>query len=298
MAAQLFESVIVAFDGSSQADDALALGRLLSSIESSEIVLAYVGGHQPPFERQSREYGQLRRRKVDAVFEPALSQLAGRDRVAVASIDSSSAARGLHDLAVEHAKSGRASVLAIGSTHRSTVGRVLLGSVGELLIAGCPCPIAVAPKGFARQEPSSITRIVAGFDGSRESRAALEVGHGIARTTGAEIQVVAVEHRPAHSRRDRGDAPAQDRETLQALLDQALLELGGSVAGTVVDGEPSERLAQAAADADLLVLGARGFGPHQHVFVGSVSSKLVRTSPGPVLVLPRPLLNDAAVKSG
>src|SRR5689334_11493030 len=286
MATKLFDSVIVGFDGSEQSADALALGRLLGSVGPSTIVLAYITDHQPPFERQRRIYAQARREKVHDLLEPAFAALDGRADVEPASIDSSSPARGLHDLAYEYCKYG-SGVLAIGSTHRSPIGRVVLGSVGEMLVSGCPCPIMVAPKGFAGHVPESFTRIVAGFDGSQESRAALSVADRIARATDADLEIVGVTHHSTLSRGD-GEDLAQHREGLQSLLDEALADIGGRGQGTVVDGDPSERLAEAASDAQLLVLGARGYGPHHHVLMGSVSSKLMRIAPCPVLVMPRP----------
>jgi nucleotide-binding universal stress UspA family protein len=291
MAAKLFDSVIVGFDGSDQSTDALALGQLLGGVGPSTIVLAYITDHQPPFERQSRVYAQARREKVDIVLEPALATLEGRGDVEPASIDSSSPARGLHDLAHEYCKYG-AGVLAIGSTHRGPVGRVLLGSVGEVLVSGCPCPITVAPKGFAQQAPESIGKVVVGFDGTAESHEALREADRVARMTDAELEVVAVTHRPTLKAHDR-DAPEVNREALQTRLDEALAELNGRAHGTVVDGDPAERLAESAADADLMVLGARGYGPHHHVLVGTVSSKLMRNAPSPVLIVPRPAPDES-----
>ena len=186
MATNLFDSVIVGFDGSDQADDALALGRLIGSVGASTIVLAYITDHQPPFERQSRGYAQARREQVHAVLEPALSALTGRGGVEPASIDSSSPARGLHDLAAEYCKYG-AGVLAIGSTHRGAIGRVVLGSVGEVLVSGCPCPITVAPKGFAQHVPAAIKKVVAGFDGTLEARQAVLEADRVARSHRADL---------------------------------------------------------------------------------------------------------------
>ena len=40
-------------------------------------------------------------------------------------------------------------------------------------------------------------------------------------------------------------------------------------------------------DPELLILGSRGYGPLRSVLLGAVSSKLMRTAPCPVLVLPR-----------
>jgi len=296
MARRLFDSVIIGFDGSAQSEDALALGRLLGSIDESGLVLAYITDHQPPFERQSRGYAQARREKVDEVLEPALSALEGRSKVEPASIDSSSPARGLHDLAHEYCKYGTG-VLAIGSTHRGPVGRVVLGSVGELLVSGCPCPIMVAPHGFAQQPRESIGRIVAGFDGSPESRAALDVAHALQRATGATLHAIAVVHRSVLARHDGGDTPARNRDALEKLLGEALADLGGAASGEVVEGDPTERLSEAAAEADMLVLGARGYGPRNHVFVGSTSSKLMRNAPSPVLIVPRPAPDESDQQS-
>jgi nucleotide-binding universal stress UspA family protein len=39
---------------------------------------------------------------------------------------------------------------------------------------------------------------------------------------------------------------------------------------------------------DLLVLGSRGFGPVMRLLIGSVSSRVIREAPCPVLVVPRP----------
>jgi nucleotide-binding universal stress UspA family protein len=183
-------------------------------------------------------------------------------------------------------------VLAIGSTHRGPIGRVVLGSVGEVLVSGCPCPITVAPKGFAQHAPDSIARVVAGFDGSAESGEALAAADRIAQQTGAELQVVGVTHRPTLSRHD-GNGAAGNKEALRSRLDEALAGIGGRGEGTVVDGDPAERLSDAGNGADLLVLGARGYGPHHHVMVGSVSSKLMRSAPCPVLILPRPAADDS-----
>ena len=281
MASKPFDSVIIGFDGSAQSADAVAVGGLMGSLGSSGIVLAYIALHKPPFERQTREYAQARRQHVDTVLEPALAAFEGRERVEPASIDSSSPARGLHDLAHEYGKYGSC-LLAIGSAHRGPFGRVLLGSVGEGLISGCPCPIVVAPRGFSERAPKSFARVVAGFDASPESRRALRVAAELAAAAGVELEAVAVHH---SSRLGHGNGGGDHREELQQALDAAVGGLDAK--GTLVEGDPVERLAAAAGGEDLLVLGARNWGPHQHVFVGSVSSKLVRTAPSPVLVLPR-----------
>ena len=68
------------------------------------------------------------------------------------SMDAGSPARGLHELALEQGKTG-APVLVVGSTHRGPIGRVVLGSVGELLCSGAPCPRWWSPPAGSRNRP-------------------------------------------------------------------------------------------------------------------------------------------------
>ncbi|MGA9635891.1 MAG: universal stress protein, partial [Solirubrobacterales bacterium] len=54
-------------------------------------------------------------------------------------------------------------------------------------------------------------------------------------------------------------------------------------------GNPVDKLVDASEiGVDLLVLGSRGFGPVMRLLVGSVSSRVIRTAPCPVMVVPRP----------
>jgi nucleotide-binding universal stress UspA family protein len=69
---------------------------------------------------------------------------------------------------------------------------------------------------------------------------------------------------------------------------------GGSLVPTFVvprqppfDGNPSVQLANAAAETGVMVVGSRGYGPMRHALLGSVSAKLMRICPAPLLVVPR-----------
>jgi nucleotide-binding universal stress UspA family protein len=75
---------------------------------------------------------------------------------------------------------------------------------------------------------------------------------------------------------------------LQA-LDQATDRVPADlpVARRLLRGDPADQLTRAAEDFDLLILGSRGYGPLRSTLLGGVSTKLMRSSPSPVLVLPR-----------
>jgi nucleotide-binding universal stress UspA family protein len=73
---------------------------------------------------------------------------------------------------------------------------------------------------------------------------------------------------------------------LARALDSLPRELRAS--GSVLSGDAAELLASKAEEGmDVLVAGSRGYGPARRVLIGSVSSKLARSCPCPLLVVPR-----------
>jgi nucleotide-binding universal stress UspA family protein len=206
-------------------------------------------------------------------------------------LPSTSVARGLHYLAEDEG----AELVVVGSTHRGALGRVVPGAVGERLLHGAPCAVAVAPVGFARRAPR-LERLGVAVDGSPESRAALASAVGLAGASGAELRVLTVVEwtNPAggtflgaHTGYD--DTVAHLRAARRRDHKAALAEVPADVRvdGRLLDGEdPVRTLCAAARDLDLLVLGSRGYGPLRHVFLGGVSTGVVDGAPCPVLVTP------------
>jgi nucleotide-binding universal stress UspA family protein len=77
----------------------------------------------------------------------------------------------------------------------------------------------------------------------------------------------------------------------QTRLNDAVAELPSELRALPVleTGNPVERLLEVAeVGVDLLVLGSRGFGPVMRLLIGSVSSRVIRGAPCPVMVVPRP----------
>lgn len=278
----MYGRIILGHDGSEQSRDALALVRLLASDGHRSIVVSHVIPRPPPFDARTREYVTLVRRHDRSVLDPALAELAGL-RAEARPIESASPARGLHELAEDEG----ASLIVIGSTHRGPVGRVVLGSVGEILLAGTPVAVAVAPKGFAARVPSAIRSISAGFNRGLEGHAALRAAAGLASDLGAKLRAVTVDEgfaRARHPGKPRSDGEGSVEEE----LDRALADVQAPDAERVMlTGGAAKCLAEACADSDLLVVGSRSYGPLHHTLLGSVSAKLMRSCPAPLLVVPR-----------
>lgn len=103
--------------------------------------------------------------------------------------------RGLHDnsaaRALQHlAEQLRPLAVVVGSAHRGAIGRVLLGSVGRALLTGSPCPVAVAPRGYAGQAEGELRRFGVGLDGGPESERALDAAIGLAERLHGELTII------------------------------------------------------------------------------------------------------------
>ena len=137
-----------------------------------------------------------------------------------------------------------------------------------------------------------MSTIVAGYDGSPSSRAA--VAHAITLAAGGRVVVVhAHEAAPEHLNarwRELLDADHLDRA--RAVLDEILLddnkELGDARwEGRLEPGDPADALLRVAEEvgAEALVVGSHGYGPLASL-LGSVSHELLRRADRPVTVIP------------
>ena len=217
----------------------------------------------------------------------------------------------------ELAESEKADLIVLGSTHRAAFGSVAPGSVAEQLLTGTPARLLIAPRGFARaramhdaeaagQEAANVPldhplpivrdelRVIAvGFNGSVESRLALDEANVLARRFGAAIRVIAISE-PVPAAVGPAESPPPSATLgfdLQAMLHEACTGLPSEArAQPIYDrGDPVAKLLEHAGEGvDLLMLGSRGFGPVMRAVVGSVSARVIRKAPCAVMVVPRP----------
>ncbi len=191
----------------------------------------------------------------------------------------------LYDLAGDE----RAAAIVVGRSHRGSMGRTVYGSVAEALLQGAPAPVAVAPPDYARRHDNTLsTRIAVGYDAGEESRGAVHAGAAIAAATGATLQVIGVV-RNLQPSPGRAPYPPLARSTAEEHLEQVASEVrsGVTVETTLLDGDAAGMLAGATEDADLLVVGSRGYGPIRRTLLGSVSRAVIHRAWSPVLVMPR-----------
>jgi nucleotide-binding universal stress UspA family protein len=186
-------------------------------------------------------------------------------------------------------RSTRASLVVVG--RHGTGFHPLLGNVADQVAHHAACPVAVVPD---NPPGGSNSKIIFGVDGSPEAAAAARWAHAEARQR--KVRLVAVLAWPlidqlVRQRPTDLELPYDDQQA-QHLLDTVLNHVLGADAGTVerqtVGALAADALQQAAQDAALTVVGARGLGGFHALLVGSVSRKLIQTAPTPTVVVRAP----------
>lgn len=143
--------------------------------------------------------------------------------------------------------------------------------------------------------PRSYSKIVVGYDGSKNAARALERAAQVASQSGASLRIVVVVNTLIHAYGppdpyipqeyfdrmfDEGEAALADATTM-------CKKLTDDVSGSVEEGHPAETLLDVARNegADLIVVGRRGISGVERFLLGGVSSSVVGNSSCDVLVV-------------
>lgn len=138
-----------------------------------------------------------------------------------------------------------------------------------------------------------LRRIVIGFDGSENSKAAISFIKKIDDAKGAELHLVMViDFTSLYSY--GVDIPesvytnirSHSEEQLTAISNDLRSE-GFNVKPVILEGSPADAIMEYATKigAELIVVGSRGLSTFKSILLGSVSAKLVHESKIPVLVV-------------
>jgi nucleotide-binding universal stress UspA family protein len=199
--------------------------------------------------------------------------------------------------------------LVIAATRgRLGLKRFILGSVTEHLLRTLPCPLLTIhgrKKGHAVSIDQKIEfkRILVGADFSPDSDLAFQYGLSMAQEFQAELHLVHVLEPPVYKEIPKSVQGAREeiRKSLHKQLSDKLEAMVPVDAlnwcrpkTALLAGYPDVELSKYAdiQDVDLLVLGVRGHGLMESLFVGSTTERVVRKAPCAVLSV-RPMNKEA-----
>ena len=197
---------------------------------------------------------------------------------------------------VRAAEDWRADLVVLGARGLGAVKGFLLGSVSLAVARHAPCPVLVV-----KRDARALRTALVAVDGSDESAAAVAFLARLPLNRSVAVQLLGVVEGP----RFPSTAPAAANGVLLAAIDEIIAERStalrralhrlivpfgdraSAVQWRVAVGHPTDEIvrAAAAADADLVVVGARGLGTLKRLLLGSVSEGVLQHADRPVLIV-------------
>jgi nucleotide-binding universal stress UspA family protein len=144
--------------------------------------------------------------------------------------------------------------------------------------------VVIAPRGWVERAERRFRRIGVGYDGSDESKLALQRACSLARDLRAELELIAV---APYLDPHLGASDLGPEDSWVELLKKGAESVGPElkVKRALRQGRPATALADESGALDLLVVGSRRGERVKRAVLGSVSSEVARTSACPVLVV-------------
>ena len=194
---------------------------------------------------------------------------------------------------IDKAEQWGADLIVVGSQGRSTLGRLLLGSVSKKIATEARCSVRVARGGVVKGDDAP-PRIIIGVDGSPEAERAIRAVGVRVWPDGTQVRIVTVDNSVSPTR-ITGILPAaaamiassNEDSTVKArtMVEWAAEELraiGLEVSVAFEEGDPQRVLIEEARNwgADSIFVGPRRFNStFERLRLGSVSAALVTNAP-------------------
>lgn len=285
-------NVVVGYEGEPTGRDVLTFAERWAEARGDRVtvVTVYEGSAPAGLQRVDAEWVAYGREQADALLDEARGLVRQGSRVHFRRVESTSAARGLHDILEDTDED--TPLVVLGSRRTRGLRRTYPGSTAERLLDGSPVPVAVVPWGYSDAEVPAFTKVAVAFVDTRDGQVALDHAARIAQHLDAELEVLSVvpDTRVVPSLGDIQRFGHEQRDSYQASLDAALTKLpaGLRASGRLLDGPVVDALADVRpGEADLMVIGSRGYGPVRRVLLGGVSARVVRHARIPVIMVPR-----------
>lgn len=283
----LYERILVPTDGSEGAETAArgaisiaesvgATVEALHVVPVPDVPAAFEGDYQKEVRAQAEEV-------VSAVAELGAERGVNVDTSVLTSRDPE------HEVIVHCVHEWNIDCVVMGTTGRSGMRRLALGSVAERTVRSAPVPVITfhAEATFPR-EPA---RLLVPTDGSDGANAAVDHAIDLAVAYDAALHVLhAVDMRPMA----RSETPTL-YDSLHEIGEAAIEDVRNkareagvrSVEASIVSGRPDESIVEYVRqrDIDAVVMGTHGRTGLRRLWLGSVTERVIRASPAPVVAV-------------
>ncbi len=187
-------------------------------------------------------------------------------------------------------------LVVMGTHGRRGLGHLFLGSVAEEVVRHAPCPVLTIREQKEPQKIEKIEKILVPVDFSEHAELALTNAKELATRYGAKLQILHVIEQTVHPAFYASgstsifelipDIRTKSEEAMHGMLQR----VGGPNVPSefhVIEGRASSDIVKFAgkAGSDLIVISTHGLTGIEHLLLGSVTEKVVRMAPCPVLTL-------------
>ncbi|MBJ7470316.1 MAG: universal stress protein [Solirubrobacteraceae bacterium] len=272
----MLQTIIIGIDGRPQDAEALALAHRLAD-PGAEIIATSVAVIEALMVRAATRTGVG---DVEADAELVVEEFT-EPRVRTEGIvtRARSVGRGLARVA----RGASADLIVVASSRRGALGRTFAGDSVRDVLRHAPCPVAVAPVGYAAEGP--ISTIVVGYDGSKESDLALHGAVAIAQRDSGRVNVVEVVEPFVAITALGGEGGREiDAEYDRARTNLDKIATQYDLHGVIASGHAATELARSSRDADLLCIGLHEHGVLDRLMLGSTAHALLREQSAPLLI--------------
>jgi nucleotide-binding universal stress UspA family protein len=187
-------------------------------------------------------------------------------------------------------------LIVMGTHGRRGLGHLLLGSVAEEIVRLSPCPVLTVRGKKNGSQIAAIKRILVPVDFSGHAQRALAHAAELARMYGAELQLLHVIEEIMHpafyvSGRTSifefmPEIEAESTKRIQGMID-AIVGKDIHASMYLREGHPTQEIVNFVEHehSDLVVIATHGLTGIEHFLLGSITEKVVRLSPAPVLTV-------------
>lgn len=278
----------------------IQLGAMLAESVGTDLVIATVAPTPwttPSMARVDAEFVAWTDRFIDQAFSEVTAYMDIYPAALTWRFDRLDHRTAATALAAHAAEIGAAAVV-LSSTGDVQLGQIVVGSTADALLHRSEVAVGLSPRGYRSPRDGLLTRVTAAIAGDDpQDRAVLARAHELADRMSAPLRVVTFAVRGGAMYPPlvglSGEAEVLDQWVSQCTQAHQSLREDGLITDDTVTEIATGRGWREAVDSvdwlggEVLLLGSTREGPLRRVFIGSRSTKLIRHSPVPVVVLPR-----------
>lgn len=277
---------IVGYTANERGRDALNLAAVLARSQDAELDLVMIDPVHSPYTAvypPESGYRDLLEEQLEQWLVEALDQVPDDVRAAGHIRNADSDASGLIAAAAEM----DAALIVVGAASNGIFKRFTIGSVANALLHAAEVPVALAPHGYSRA--GELTRITCAVGNRRGSEDVLETAVATAARSGLPLRLISLVALDAPGRDDNAVHEAGLHAADRLARAQELAAGRCPVTAVVAQGRTIENAIDDLDfdDGEIMLIGSSRLAENNRLFLGPTASKVLRSLPVPMVVVPR-----------